>query len=264
MYPYDIFLGLDLYQICIAVGFFLALYYLRLWGDTRKFPARLQNLCIAGAVVAVIVGAGSAIVMQGFYNHLAGGAFQISRSTGATFYGGLIGGALAFLAVYFIGGHYLLPKGLAGERFFEMSEIAAGSIAIAHAFGRFGCLFAGCCHGQVTDAWFGVYHVRLDAKVVPVQLYEAIFLLLLFGYLTFRLSKGKHANLAIYLSSYAVWRFFAEYLRADDRGQTVIPFLSPSQLTALLLFALGIGLVFLERFLRQKQTCVQEGSEHEP
>ncbi len=252
MYPYEIIFGLDLYQICIAVGFFLCLLYLRFWSDKRKFSVKMQNLCIVGALVAVIVGAGVAILMQAFYNYMEDGAFEVARNTGATFYGGLIGGAAAYLAVYFIGGHYLLPANEAKSNFFEMSEIAAGSIAVAHGVGRLGCLFAGCCHGKVTDAWYGIYHVGLERRVVPVQLFEALFLFVLFGFLTYRLIKKQHGNLAIYLCSYAMWRFFLEYFRADDRGETVIPFLSPSQLTAVLLFALGIGLFFLEDHIRGK------------
>ena len=42
----------------------------------------------------------------------------------------------------------------------------------------------------------------------------------------------------------------AEYLRADARGEGIIPFLSPSQQTALLLIAVGVGVIFLEKFVR--------------
>ena len=76
-----------------------------------------------------------------------------------------------------------------------------------------------------------------------MQLFEAIFLFALFGYLTWRLIKKKRNNLAVYMMAYGVWRFLAEYMRADDRGATVVKFLSPSQLTAIVLFLLGAGLV---------------------
>ena len=69
----------------------------------------------------------------------------------------------------------------------------------------------------------------------------------LFGVLTWRLIKGWKNNLAVYLMAYAVWRFAAEYLRADDRGATVVSFLSPSQFVAVLLFALGTGLLILSQ-----------------
>ncbi len=260
MYPYDVVFGLDMYEIMIGVGFFCALLYLRFWGDRRGFSAPLQNLCIVGAAFGVIGGAGSAIFMQAIYNFLADGSFVLSQSTGSTFYGGLIGGAAVYLLIYFAGGRIFLPKGEANARFFEMSEIAAGSIALAHAFGRVGCLFAGCCHGQVTDAWYGIYNVHLGQKTVPTQLFETIFLLLLATYLSYRLYRGKHYNLAIYLMGYAVWRFILEYIRDDDRGATVLAFLTPSQLTALLLFLLGGALIALEIFLKDRARKRQGGA----
>ena len=148
--------------------------------------------------------------MQAVYNMLDGGRFEIVNNTGATFYGGLIGGAGLFIGVYFLVGHFWLKPREAVENFPHLSEIAAGSIAVAHGFGRLGCLFAGCCHGKETNAWYGVYHTNIHATVVPVQLFEALFLFALCGYLTWRLIKGRKNNLANYLIAYAMWRYLAE------------------------------------------------------
>ena len=253
MYPNDLFLGLDLYDIMIALGFFLALVNFRFWADRRHFAAGLQNLVIVCALVGIVGGYCSAVLMQAVYNWLDSGVFEIVNSTGATFYGGLVGGALVFLVAYFLGGRFVLRNGDATRHFFSLSEIAAASIALAHGFGRLGCLFAGCCHGKITDAWYGIYHVHLDAKVVPVQLFEAIFLFALAAFLCCRLYRGVRGGLGLYLVLYAVWRFLIEYLRADERGQSPIPFLSPSQLTALLLVAVGIGFWVLEYRLAMKR-----------
>ena len=246
MYPYDLFFGLDLYDILFIVGFCSALFYFRFWADRRHFSARHQNICILSALAAVIGGYGSAVLFQAFYNYLESGVFEIVGNTGATFYGGLIGGAALFLLIYFVVGCRVLHDRAFTERFFEVSEIAAGSIALAHGFGRLGCLFAGCCHGKITEAWYGIYHVGLEAKVVPVQLFEAVFLLALASYLTWRLYRGLHGSLGLYLVTYAVWRFAIEFLRADARGQSPIPFLSPSQLTAILLAMLGCAVWLIE------------------
>ena len=69
--------------------------------------------------------------------------------------------------------------------------------------------------------------------------------------LLWRVIKDKHYNLPTYTVAYGVWRFFAEYLRADSRGQGIIPFLSPSQQTALLLIAVGVGTFFAEKYVRR-------------
>ena len=250
MYPYDLFLGMDLYEILMVLAFFAALIYFRIWADRLKFGAKLQNLCIVGAMVGIFGGYLAAVLVQACYNFLDDGVFEIAANTGATFYGGLVGGALLFLAVYFIGG--ILLKIDFKTPFFQMSEIAGGSIALAHGIGRLGCLFAGCCHGAVTDAWYGVPNVALGVKTVPVQLFEAIFLFALAALLTWRLARGKDGNFGLYLGGYAVWRFLAEYLRSDDRGQSPIPFLSPSQFTAVILLSVGIAFWMLERALRDR------------
>lgn len=242
MYPYEVFLGLGWYEIFIVLGFFLALLYFRFFADRALFGAGLQNLVIGCALAALIGGYGCSVLMQAVYNALESGRFELVSSTGATFYGGLIGGTAIFILIFLAGGHFLLRPGEARSHFGEMTEIVAGSVALAHAFGRIGCLFAGCCHGRVTDAWYGIYNAYLQQKTVPIQLFEAIFLLALCGLLTYRLLRGRRGNFARYLMLYAVWRFFIEYLRADDRGATVVSFLSPSQLTAILLFAVGAGI----------------------
>ena len=257
MYPNPIFLGMGLYEIMIAVGFTCALANFRFFADRRNFGAKLQNLVIFCAMAALVGGYFFAVLTQAGYNALDGGRFEIVNSTGATFYGGLIGGAGLFIGVYFLAGHFILKPREAVTNFPMLSDIAAGSIAIAHGFGRLGCLFAGCCHGAVTDAWYGVYHGSV--KVVPVQLFEAIFLFALFGFLTWRLIQRKKNNLAVYLMAYGVWRFFAEYLRADDRGATVVKFLSPSQLTAIVLFLVGAGLMIGAAMVQKRR----EGEAHE-
>ena len=252
MYPYDIVLGFDLYDLSIVVGFFAALVFFRFWADRRRFSVALQNLCIVGALVAIVGGFGLAVVTQAFYNYMESGVFEIASTTGATFYGGLIGGAASFLLIYFVGGFFILKDREHLTRFFSLSEIAAGSIALAHGFGRIGCLFAGCCHGRLTDAWYGVYNVYLAHNTVPVQLFEAAFLFALAFYMCYRLGKGQKGNLGLYLILYAVWRFFIEYLRDDQRGETVVSFFTPSQLVAVLLILLGVGLWWLEYHLAKR------------
>ena len=126
-------------------------------------------------------------------------------------------------------------------------------ILIAHAFGRVGCFFAGCCYGKETDSFLGVKFPNLPNPVHPTQLYEAAFLFLLFAICFILLMKKdfKH-NLTVYLIAYGIFRFFIEYLRADDRGE-FIPGISPSQFWSILMVVIGVGLIFLMRWLFQKR-----------
>ena len=111
---------------------------------------------------------------------------------------------------------------------------------------------AGCCHGKITDAWYAVYMPAINAKAVPLQLYEALFLFSLFGFFVWRLLTKRSCNLPLYMVLYGVWRFVIEYFRTDDRGSTVVDFLSPSQFIAILMVLGSIALFFGQRYLMKK------------
>jgi len=253
MYPYELFLGLTLYDLLLVAGFFAALVFFRFFADRFEFPSNVQNLCIGCALAALVGGYLSAVLFQSFYNYLDGEPLAITATTGATFYGGLIGGVLVFLLVYFEGGYFVVGKGVPAKYFLKLTEIAAPAVALAHGLGRIGCLFAGCCHGKVTTAWYGIYNVHLEAKTVPMQLIEAVFLFALAAFLTYRLCKKKSGNPGLYLIGYAVWRFYAEFFRADDRGQTFVKNMTPSQLTAIILAVVGIVLWWVITYLDERK-----------
>ena len=179
-----------------------------------------------------------------------GGGYELSTSTGATFFGGLLGGTMVFIALYFGVGHFRYRDGYHKAHFRDVLDMAPAAITVAHGLGRIGCLMAGCCHGAETDAWYGID--MAGGRYVPVQLYEALFLFALCGALLWMMKKGKRHQMPTYMLVYGTWRFFVEYLRADDRGQTIVSFLSPSQLIALLLFFGGIALLLVECHLDRR------------
>lgn len=263
MYNKKIFLDMDLYSIFMLVGVLACLIFIRVLSDKRKMRAAWQNLVLFNAVFAVLLGYGGAVLFQAFYNYMASGVFEIVSDTGSTFYGGLIGGTAMFIIIYFVAGHFLFKDGYHKQHFRLVSDLAAPCIAVAHGFGRLGCLMAGCCHGAPTDAWYGVLMdipgdgTNQMVKVIPVQLYEAIFLLALAA-LTFVLfMKQKKYLMPVYMVTYGIWRFVAEYLRADDRGATVVDFLSPSQLISVLLISGGLVLLAVELYIDQKKKATE-------
>lgn len=247
MYPNELIFGITLYDICFAGGVLAALICFRLLADKTKMSAKLFNFCLMTAVFAVIGGYLSSVLFQAVYNYEETGVFEINAGTGMTFYGGLIGGAAVFILIYFVIGHFVFPGNDHVVRLPHIARLAACSIPLAHAIGRIGCLMAGCCHGIATDSVFGVHMwAYTDEKVLPVQLYESIFLFCLFAVLLRRALRHAKCNLQIYMIAYGVWRFAIEYLRGDDRGGTFISFLSPSQLTALVLIIGGAFLIWGE------------------
>ena len=264
MYPYSIIFGIDLYTVFLCIGIIGAIVVFRLFSDRIKMNWRVQNFCILVAFVSIVIGYLSAVFFQALYDIESRGGFIIDSSTGATFYGGLIGGAGCFIALYFGIGSFWFKDKVHIDSFFSLADIAAASIAIAHGFGRIGCLMAGCCHGKIVDAWYSVYMPAINAKAVPLQLYEALFLFALFGFFTFRVFTRRSCNLPLYMAIYGVWRFVIEYFRTDDRGSTVVDFLSPSQFIAVLMIIGSVALFFGQRAIMKKRIVARaDGAENE-
>ena len=266
MYPYDLIPGVSLYVIFICVGIIACFITFSNLSDKRKISAKVHNLALICGILGIAVGLGFAVIFQALYNIASLGRFEISESTGSTFYGGLIGGAAIFLLVYFVYGGVKIKDRAQLKEFFPLLSCIAPAIAIAHGFGRLGCLTAGCCHGCQTDSWIGIMmHGNMGyAKYVPTQLFEAIFLFLLCSLLIIRAVEGKKYNFSLYTVGYGIWRFAIEYVRADYRGSTFVSFLTPSQLVAIGFIAAGIALVFVERWAEKKAlTSEPEGCENE-
>jgi phosphatidylglycerol:prolipoprotein diacylglycerol transferase len=150
------------------------------------------------------------------------GEIKYLLTSGGSFYGGLICGAL--FAVWFIRRHRLSYR--------QLGDIAAPALALGHFFGRLGCFAAGCCWGReafhfplaVTFSNLkanSLTGVPLFLPLYPTQLFEAVlnlcnFLVLMVVY---KKRKFKGQVIAIYILNYSVIRFCGEYFRGDpDRG----------------------------------------------
>ena len=254
MYPNELFnifgVSVDLYTICFLVGVIACLIFTIIAMKKCGYSSTARDAIIIIGIFAIMIGLLSAALFQAFYNLIAGRGFTFE---GMTFIGGLIGGVISFLGIYFLYVYVVNPR-LKEKSFFKsdmnkgvwyLLRIAPISITIAHGFGRIGCLFAGCCHGQVTNEWYGIWNAEVGAKTVPTQLYEAIFLFLLSAVMIVLLFKINFKyNMSLYLVSYGIWRFIIEYFRADYRG-SFIPGLSPSQFWSIIMVILGIVIFFL-------------------
>ena len=261
MYPNELFnifgLSVDLYLICFLVGIIVCLVFTILAMKKTGYTSSARDIIIVIGLFAIIIGLLSASLFQAIYNFAAGKGFTFE---GMTFIGGLIGGVIAFVGLYFLYVYVINPhlkeksflKANMNKGIWYLLRIAPISITIAHGFGRIGCLFAGCCHGNVTDEWYGIYNAEVGAKTVPIPLYEAIFLFILSAVMIVLLFKFKFKyNMALYLISYGIWRFVIEYFRADYRGD-FIPGLSPSQFWSIIMVIGGIIIFFLYRYFDPK------------
>jgi phosphatidylglycerol---prolipoprotein diacylglyceryl transferase len=154
---------------------------------------------------------------------------------GLVWYGGVAGGALATILY---ARRYRIPLTV-------VFDLAAPLIAVGHAIGRVGCFLVGCCYGKPTSLSWGVSfpangyfigppHVPLH----PVQLYEALFELAMAAFLFAWGNRPRGGRvLAVYLATYAPFRFVMEqFFRADDRGTIGLP-IAPSALVSVLALA---------------------------
>lgn len=127
---------------------------------------------------------------------------------GFVFYGGLIAALLACVILFAV---------RKIENPWQLADCAAPALALGLAIGRIGCFFAGCCYGRVLPGF---------ETPIPVPLIESLFALWCFFYLK---------SLRSFLFSYAIFRFFVEFMRGDeDRGMWFGDFLSTSQIISIL------------------------------
>lgn len=232
------------YGLLIAAGFVLA----ALLGVQRAKRRGLSadaviSIALVG-MVAGIVGAKLLYYITELESIIANPSILLDFGNGFVVYGGVLAGVLA-------GYLYCRRK---KHVFLQYFDLLMPSVALAQGVGRIGCIFAQCCYGRTTDAWFGVNNVNIPGvKVVPTQLFSSIGDLAIMGILLL-LSRKQRFDGEIgfgYLILYGIGRFVIEFYRADPRG--AVGALSTSQFISIFVFAAGaLGLLLCYRKSRQE------------
>ena len=137
-------------------------------------------------------------------------------------------------------------------------------------FGRIGSFLNGSYYGTQTNSFLGVVYKNpqsfayaiLGQKVHPIQIYEAIFALLLGGTLLFflfrNLKNKKFSDGTIFfagISSYAIFRYFIEFLRGNSIFIGRFNFDQVISLAVIVLIILGFSFIFLrqnKKFLNKR------------
>ncbi len=264
MYKYIHILGRDfpMYGLCAFVGILFAAGLLFLTLRKRKDYSKVHivNIPLFAAIGAFL---GAHIV--GFFTHFdfflqamqhldrVFSSWETFRIVCGELFGTMVfyGGLLGAIAAAFI---YCKA---AKVDFSLYADIFAPAIPLFHAFGRVGCIFAGCCYG-IEASWGLPYPHEHDGIVetvtrLPLPLIEAgCNLLIMTALLILRhkhLKKG--SLLAIYFISYAIVRFIDEFFRGDEvRG--ILFGLSTSQWISFVVFGLGMFML-LNRYRFKKK-----------
>ena len=106
--------------------------------------------------------------------------------------------------------------------FFEWADFFAPLLALAHAFGRIGCLLAGCCYGIKCDLPWAI----AGRHPTPLYLFlgESLiyFFLLYYEKQTQRKWPNTHGLVFIkWVLLHSILRFYTEYFRDDFRGSSL-------------------------------------------
>ncbi len=171
---------------------------------------------------------------------------------GLTYYGGLFGASGA--------AWFLLKRD--GFPFWKAADMAGFAIPLGLAFGRLGCLMAGCCFGVTCELpWAVSFPWRSAASeeqfrdhllptpkmwslpVHPTQLYESAASLAIAAACLLWVHGRKRYDgqvFAAFLALYAIARFLLEFLRRDDRGGLLG--LSTSQVLGVALLGLAAAI----------------------
>ena len=234
------------YGVLLALALGVSLWWLRRLARAQGMDAEALTDLVMGALLCAVLGAKLLLIITDWHNFIAGPGAWLRDNLRAfgVFYGGFIAAVLyLFFAVR--------RRGLS---FLAVADVMAPPLVLAQAIGRWGCFFAGCCHGHITQMPWAVTFRDPDSLVDPallyqplhpVQLYESFGNFVIAALLAWGLRRKLKPGLVFtgWLLFYGATRFVWEYFRGDGvRGLYFGGQLSTSQLIAAGLVALGAGL----------------------
>lgn len=190
---------------------------------------------------------------------------QLFSSEGMTIYGAVLGAAL---------GIWIYSK-LSKFSFGHLADVIAPAIILAQAIGRVGCLLNGCCYGIETWLPWGILYTNrasygfADSFALPLnsglglhptQLYEIIYNLVVFSFLLGLRNRFKPDGslFAIYLTFYALWRLFIDFLRP---GTPFLFNLHQAQIISIVVLAITIPFLVFKAHRMEPVAPAEEAPE---
>lgn len=214
------FFSVNSYAFFVALGFLIGALVLRKICAKFGITGKQAFLALCVSETGIVIGGKILFLIVNlrkiplFYEKY--GFFKLIFSGGFVFYGGLI---FAVLLVF------IFCK-ISNLKFFDVLSALFVAAPLIHSLGRIGCLFSGCCYGLPYDGIFSVF-IRGEYRI-PVQMIESAGLFLIFIIQLFLMKNHKAKLISNYLISYALLRFFCEFLRGDS-ARGFIGFFSVSQ-----------------------------------
>ena len=226
------------YGLMIGIGIIAAYLVSEYRAKKRGLDSELLLSIALWVVVPGLICAKLLYYITVFDDILKNPRILLDLTGGYVVYGGIIGGIL---------GGYLFCR-IKKVPFWKYFDLVIPSVALAQAFGRIGCLFAGCCYGQQTAGPLSIVFTESDfapigVPLVPTQPISSglnfIHFLILIWFSKRATAEGQVSSLYIIL--YSAGRFVLEFFRGDlERGS--VGTLSTSQFISIFAFIAGIVL----------------------
>ena len=217
------------FGLMMAIAFLVGYYILNWEVKRREDDDKIASDLIFWGAIGGIIGAKLFSVFENFSDFIVDPIHTLFSGSGFVFHGGLMGGTLSVMTIL-----YIRKKSIG-----TYADMIGPIILIGQGIGRIGCLFAGCCHGAVTNCACGIvypsgslashyqyHHNLLDSAflkslpVHPTPLYETIlnFLMafLIIKFIRPKLQKRGSA-FAISVIYAGVFRFFLEFIRINPK-----------------------------------------------
>ena len=206
-----------------ALGALAAGWIIRLELRRYRYNPELASTMVVAAAMGGLLGARLIFIFEEWNSFMRAPLDFILSGAGFTWYGGMLGGALA---VTWLVRRHRIP-------WLNAADISAPASALGYGIGRIGCFLAGdATWGKVTDVPWGVAFTNAifgwvdpstgvpyppGVKVHPTQIYELIQSLIVFGIL-WPLRKKTFApgtTFWLYLTLTGSMRFTVEFWRVN-------------------------------------------------
>ena len=225
---------IHMYGLMMALAFLAALMMTNHRGKQRGYDEDIIWGIFFCSIIGGMVGSRTLYYIVEIPRIVEDPSILWNFSNGYVVYGGILGGILASFV-------YCRIKKV---MFVEYFDLVVPGLALAQGIGRIGCLFAGCCYGRETNAWYVITFSHSDiapngVKLIPTQIISSVGDFIICGLLLFYASKKPQTGrvAAAYLLLYGAGRFAVEILRNDYRGS--IGALSTAQIISIMIVAAG-------------------------
>lgn len=248
MYPVLLDLGGGLviysYSVFLALGYLVGYWVVSAEVSRRKMDPALPSTLLLACFIAGLVGAKILFLYQNatLAEFLSNPARYFA--SGYASVGGLVG---VFCAVWIV-------SRLNKTDFQGLLDIVCPALILGHGVGRIGCFLNGCDYGTVCSLPWAVSFSERVVSVHPTQIYDVLFMALLFVFLWKIRTGDRPAGFlsAVGFVILGAQRFLIEFIR--ETSPSFVEGLSQAQLAALLLVAVfGIRLFQLSGGVFGKQ-----------